>query len=91
MQFFVVLLGLHKDYSYFCTTFYKGTRSSMDRIPDSGSDDMGSIPIGCTNECADVSMKTSAHFFVYHQKISFLFKEKGFCLGMWLFLFIFTE
>ena len=26
------------------------TRSSMDRIPDSGSDDMGSIPIGCTKK-----------------------------------------
>ena len=62
MQFFMVLLGLHKDYSYFCTTFYKGTRSSMDRIPDSGSDDMGSIPIGCTINRADVLLKSSARF-----------------------------
>ena len=30
--------------------FCECTRSSMDRIPDSGSDDMSSILIGCTND-----------------------------------------
>ena len=66
MQFFMVLLGLHKDYSYFCTTFYKGTRSSMDRIPDSGSDDMGSIPIGCTKlfmKCGGICNRIPPHFY----------------------------
>ena len=34
----------------FALILYGCTRSSMDRIPDSGSDDMGSIPIGCTKD-----------------------------------------
>ena len=36
--------------SYLCTAFPETcTRSSMDRIKDSGSFDKGSIPFGCTN------------------------------------------
>lgn len=44
---------------YFCAVQKTCTRSSMDRISDSGSDDVGSIPAGCTIKAA-----STAAFFV---------------------------
>ena len=39
------------------------TRSSMDRIPDSGSDDVGSIPAGCTKKDNTKPLKISGFYF----------------------------
>ena len=62
------LLGGQGDYLYFCTAKAKNkcTRSSMDRIPDSGSDDMSSILIGCTKKA--LRIVPLMPFFLFHDK-----------------------
>ena len=42
--FFQFIIGINNKISTFAAT-KKRSRSSMDRISDSGSDDMGSIPV----------------------------------------------
>ena len=59
------LLGWERFILYFCTSKHECTRSSMDRIPDSGSDDMSSILIGCTFSVnADCSLTSDGRFFL---------------------------
>ena len=67
------------------------TRSSMDRIPDSGSDDMSSILIGRTIKRADVFNKTSARFLFIIKINAVLCKDLLECLGISVKLIIFTE
>ena len=52
--------------SYLCTAFPKitCTRSSMDRIKDSGSFDKGSIPFGCTRFSKQKQYTTMKKFFI---------------------------
>ena len=52
--------------SYLCTAFPEitCTRSSMDRIKDSGSFDKGSIPFGCTRFSKQKQHTTMKKFFI---------------------------
>ena len=63
----------------------------MDRIPDSGSDDMSSILIGCTIKRADVFNKTSARFLFVVKINAVLCKDLFDFLGVSVKLIIFTE
>ena len=63
----------------------------MDRIPDSGSDDMSSILIGCTIKRAGVFDKTSARFLFIIKISTVLCKDLFDFLGVSVKLFIFTE
>ena len=63
----------------------------MDRIPDSGSDDMSSILIGRTIKRADVFNKTSVHFLFIIKINAVLCKDLPECLGISVKLIIFTE
>ena len=61
----------------------------MDRIPDSGSDDMSSILIGCTNVRPTAFMLSA--FFVKSEKVYSFVESIGYNLGISVFFFIFTE